>query len=100
MKLKNLLYKSLMKWRSKYSFEILKHVYETLELMALNVRNNLVSIKVIVENLLKFLDEVEKHSVGKAELISNTRKLMSKCIDEDTSGELFATRFHYELTKE
>jgi len=48
MKLKNLLYKSLMKWRSKYSFEILKHVNDTLEMMILNVRNNLVSIKVIV----------------------------------------------------
>lgn len=48
LKLKNLLFKSLMKWKSKYSFEILKNIYETLEILYINLRNNLVSVKVII----------------------------------------------------
>ncbi len=62
-----------MKWKSKYSFEILKNIYETLEMLYINLRNNLVSVKVIIENLLKFLDDVEAQSLAKTELVVNTR---------------------------
>lgn len=56
LKLKNLLCRSLMKWKSKYSFEILKNINEAMESMVLDVRANISSIKVIVENGLLFLD--------------------------------------------
>jgi hypothetical protein len=45
-----------MKWKSKYSFEILKNINEAMESMVLDVRANISSIKVIVENGLLFLD--------------------------------------------
>lgn len=45
-----------MGWKSKYSFEILKNVSEGLEMMVLDVRGMISSVKVIVENGLRFLD--------------------------------------------
>ena len=88
-----------MKWKSKYSFEILKNICEALEFMSIDVRNNLCSIKVIVQSLLNYLDEIEGSSVSKTELIMQTRNIITKCFDNDFSGELYAISFSYELAK-
>lgn len=48
IKLKNLLFKALMKWKSKFSFEVLRQVLDNLEVMAIDVTSNLVSLKVIL----------------------------------------------------
>lgn len=46
--MKNLLFKALMKWKSKFSFEVLRQVLDNLEVMAIDVTSNLVSLKVIL----------------------------------------------------
>ncbi len=65
LKLKNLLCRSLMKWKSKYSFEILKCINEAMEGMVLDVRANISSIRVVVENGLPFLDELSTNTLAK-----------------------------------
>ena len=84
-----------MSWKSKYSFEILKNVSEGLEMMVLDVRGMISSVKVIVENGLRFLDEIEVNSLAKTELVMHTRRLIKKCVDNDSSGELYAISFSY-----